>query len=196
MISSVVCSDQELYARLKKNDTVAFTEIYNRYWEKMLLIAWNHSRDKCLAEDIVHEVFISLWKEKTEMEIVNFGAFLATKIKFAVFKNYRKEERRMKLAELNYKYSEVYLEEERLDALFLQEYINQIVEDLPKKCKLVFISSRQLGMKNAEIAFQMNISEKGVEANLTRALKIIRGKLEHAGMLLLVSHELFKLYNL
>jgi RNA polymerase sigma factor (sigma-70 family) len=80
--------------------------------------------------------------------------------------------------------------------LFLQEYINQIVEDLPKKCKLVFKSSRQLGMKNSEIAFQMNISEKGVEANLTRALKIIRGSLENAGILLLISHEIFKLHDL
>ena len=196
MSSSIICSDQELFDRLQENDHAAFTEIYNRYWEKMLLIAWNHTKDKCLAEDIVHEVFIALWREKMEIEIVNFGGFLATKIKFAVFKNYRKEERRMKLVGMNYNYSEVYLEEERLDALFLQEYINQIVEDLPEKCKLVFKSSRQLGMKNAEIAFQMNISEKGVEANLTRALKIIRGNLENAGMLLLISHEILKLYNL
>ena len=65
----------------------------------MLLIAWNNTHDKFLAEDIVHEVFISLWKEKNNFQILNVGGFLATKIKFAVFKHYRKEQRRSKLAE-------------------------------------------------------------------------------------------------
>ncbi|MDP9076806.1 MAG: sigma-70 family RNA polymerase sigma factor [Bacteroidota bacterium] len=196
MTSSNVFSDQELITRLQEGDHAAFTEIYTRYWEKMVLIAWNHTRDKCAAEDIVHEVFISLWKEKNNLRILNVGGFLATKIKFAVFKSYRKEQRRTKLAEMNFDFTEVSLDEEKLDALFLQEYINGIVEDLPEKCRLVFKYSRQLGMKNADIASQMNISEKGVEANLTRALKIIRNNLETTGILLVVSHELLKFYKL
>ncbi|MCR8560676.1 sigma-70 family RNA polymerase sigma factor [Mucilaginibacter sp. BJC16-A38] len=196
MISSNVFSDQELITLLQEGDHAAFTEIYTRYWEKMVLIAWNHTRDKCAAEDIVHEVFISLWKEKNNLQILNVGGFLATKIKFAVFKNYRKEQRRTKLAEMNFDFNDVSLDEEKLDALFLQEYINGIVEDLPEKCRLVFKYSRQLGMKNADIASQMNISEKGVEANLTRALKIIRNNLETTGILLVISNELLKFYKL
>ncbi|SDE58397.1 RNA polymerase sigma-70 factor, ECF subfamily [Mucilaginibacter pineti] len=187
-----IFSDQELMNLLQEGDHAAFTEIYKRYWEKLVLIAWNHTRDKALAEDIVHEVFISLWNEKNNFQILNVGGFLATKIKFVVFKNYRKEHRRCKLAEMNFNFSEVSLDEEKLDALFLQDYINGIINDLPEKCKLVFKYSRQLGMKNSEIAAQMNISEKGVEANLTRALKIIRSNLEAAGLVALISHEFFK----
>ena len=187
-----IFSDQELMNLLQEGDHAAFTEIYKRYWEKLVLIAWNHTRDKALAEDIVHEVFISLWNEKNNFQILNVGGFLATKIKFVVFKNYRKEHRRSKLAEMNFNFSDVSLDEEKLDALFLQDYINGIINELPEKCKLVFKYSRQLGMKNSEIAAQMNISEKGVEANLTRALKIIRSNLEAAGLVALISHEFFK----
>jgi RNA polymerase sigma-70 factor (ECF subfamily) len=187
-----IFSDQELMNLLQEGDHAAFTEIYKRYWEKLVLIAWNHTRDKALAEDIVHEVFISLWNEKNTFQILNVGGFLATKIKFVVFKNYRKEHRRSKLAEMNFNFSDVSLDEEKLDALFLQDYINGIINELPEKCKLVFKYSRQLGMKNSEIAAQMNISEKGVEANLTRALKIIRSNLEAAGLVALISHEFFK----
>jgi RNA polymerase sigma-70 factor (family 1) len=192
MTSCNVFSDQELMNLLQEGDHAAFTEIYKRYWENMLLVAWNNTHDKYLAEDIVHEVFISLWKEKNNLQILNVGGFLATKIKFAVFKHYRKEQRRSKLAEMNFSFTELSFDEEKLDALFLQEYINGIVEELPEKCKLVFKYSRQLGMKNVEIANQMGISEKGVEANLTRALKIIRNNLETAGVVLLISHELLK----
>jgi RNA polymerase sigma-70 factor (family 1) len=191
-----VFTDQQLMVLLQEGDHAAFTELYGRYWEKMLLIAWNNTKDKSLAEDIVHEVFMSLWNEKNNLEILNVGGFLSTKIKFTIFKNYRKEQRRNKLAELNYEFSDVSLDEEKLDALFLKEYIDGIVEHLPEKCKLVFKYSRHYGMKNAEIATQMDISEKGVEANLTRALKIIRRNLEITGIMVILSYEVFKAYNL
>lgn len=183
---SVVFSDQELLGLIQEGQHAAFTELYNRYWEKMLLVAWNHTNDRARAEDIVHEVFISLWKEKNNLQILNVGGFLATKIKFVVFKDYRKEERRRQLAELNYSFSDISLDEEKLDALFLKEYIDGVVDKLPEKCKLVFKYSRESSMKNAEIASRMNISEKGVEANLTRALKIIRNVLETSVWVLII----------
>ncbi|SDT33988.1 RNA polymerase sigma-70 factor, ECF subfamily [Mucilaginibacter mallensis] len=191
-----VLSDQELMALLQEGDNFAFTQIYKRYWEKLVLIAWNHTNDKSSAEDIVHEVFISLWKNKNSLSIYNVGGFLATKVKYVVFDHYRKDLRRSKLAERNFNFSDICFDEERLDALFLQEYINGIVEELPEKCKLVFNYSRHLGMKNSEIASKMNISEKGVEANLTRALKIIRNSIETAGFVITISHELLKTFKL
>ena len=195
MMPFTTFSDQELMDFLQTGNHRAFTELYKRYWEKMVLIAWNHTNDKGLAEDIVHEVFISLWNEKNNFQILNVGGFLATKIKFVVFKNYRKEQRRSKLAEMNYNFSDISLDEEKLDALFLKEYIDGVVEKLPEKFKLVLKCSRQLYMKNTEIASQMNISEKGVEANLTRALKIIRRNLEITSLIIVILHALFQVYH-
>ncbi|MFA6245391.1 MAG: sigma-70 family RNA polymerase sigma factor [Mucilaginibacter sp.] len=183
-------SDQELLALLQRGDHAAFTALYNRYWEKLLLIAWNHTKDKIVAEDIVHEVFMVLWTKKINIQILNVQGFLATKIKFAVFKYYRKEQRRNRLAELHIEFNDLCWDEKKLDALFLKEYIDGIVANLPQKCKLVFIYSREFGLKNAEIASEMNISEKGVEANLTRALKIIRHNLEITGLLAIIPCEI------
>jgi RNA polymerase sigma-70 factor (family 1) len=188
----MILSDQELMSLLQEGNRHAFTELYKRYWEKLVLIAWNNTNDKAQAEDIVHEVFIALWKERNNFNIVNVGGFLATKIKFVIFKNYRKEHHRSKLAEANYQFCDICLDEEKLDALFLKEYIDGIIENLPERCRLVFKYSREGGMKNAEIASAMNISEKGVEANLTRALKIIRNNLELTGLMLLISHDIIR----
>lgn len=185
-------ADQELISRLKKGEPNAFTHIYKSYWKKMLLIAWNHTKDKNLSEDIVHEVFMSLWEKKDNLDIHNLGAFLATAVKFSIFKNYQRTHRRNELAKKNYTFSEITLEEEKWDALFLQEYVDGLVEELPEKCKIVFKLSREAGMKNAEIAAELQITEKGVEANLTRALKIIRGGLENSGIMLLLASEIHK----
>lgn len=179
----------ELMARGREE---AFTELYKRYWKKMLLLAWNHTSDKAHAEDIVHEVFLSLWERRNEAYIQNVPAYLATCIKFSIFKHYQREYRRAHLAKDNYKYDTITDDEEQLDALFLKEYINGIIEQLPEKCRLTFQYSRFEGLTNAEIALRMDISEKGVEANLTRALKVIRNNLKNAGLILLVAPAIWK----
>ncbi len=185
-------SDQELSGLLKSGDQEAFTAIYNRYWKKMLLVAWNHTKDTAHAEDVVNEVFLQLWEKREEVDVLNVPAFLATCVKFSVFKYHQREQRRAKLAIDNYEFNEISHDEEKLDALFLKEYIDGIVEQLPEKCQLTFKYSREEGLSNAEIAAKMNISEKGVEANLTRALKVIRGNLKDSGLLILVSAGIWK----
>jgi RNA polymerase sigma-70 factor (family 1) len=184
--------DHELTVLMKGDDQLAFAELYNRYWKKMLLVAWNNSKDKATSEDIVHEVFISLWDKRGVLELNSVPAFLTTCIKFNFFKNYQKQQNRDKLIAQNYDFSDINLEEEKWDALFLKEYIDGIVERLPEKCRLTFKYSREAGLSNAEIAEKMNISEKGVEANLTRALKIIKGNLNNSGVLMLVSVQVLK----
>ena len=192
MVSCDTFSDAELALLLKQADKAAYTEIYNRYWKKMLLVAWNHCKDKAQSEDIVHEVFISLWNRRSEVLIENIPAFLTTAIKFNIFKYYQKIQHRKQLALQNYEFKESSYDEDKLDALFLKEYINGIVEQLPEKCRLTFKYSREEGLSNAEIAEKMDISEKGVEANLTRALKTIKGSLKDSGLLLLVSAAVWK----
>lgn len=184
-------TDLELTGLLRKDDKSAFAAVYSRYWKKMLMVAWNHTKDKALAEDVVHEIFLALWEKRKE-EILNVPAFLATCIKFRIFKHYQREQRRTQLAIEHYDFKDIALDEEKLDALFLKEYIDGIIEKLPEKSRLTFQYSRIDGLSNAEVAEKMNISEKGVEANLTRALKVIRGNLKDSGLLILLSESLWK----
>ncbi|WP_240049295.1 sigma-70 family RNA polymerase sigma factor [Mucilaginibacter psychrotolerans] len=167
---------------LSQSDINAYNEIYRRYWKKLLLIAWNHSQDNGISKDIVQEVFIALWERRKDIQINNLAAFMVTSVKFQVFRHYQKEHRRVRLALENYEYDEVVLDEQKLDARFLQDFINGVVEEMPEKCKLIFRYSRGEGLKNNEIANKINISEKGVENTLTRALKILRGELKNHGI--------------
>ncbi len=183
-------NERALLDKLKAGDHFAFAEIYDTYWKPLLAAAWNHAKDKELAEDIVHEVFMKLWANRTSQEINNIPAFLHTAIKFAVFNHYRKEKTRQHL------FAEFIAEEKfeadgsELDRLFFEEYLNSILNKIPEKCQLTFKLKRIEGFKNREIAELLQISEKGVEANLTRALKLIRKHIERDGLLMILSVEI------
>lgn len=187
MLEESHSDEKELLLGLREGSHVAFARIYDHYWKKMLLIAWNHTHDESLAEDIVHEVFLKLWDNREDYQISNISGFLATAIKFVVFNNYRKKKNRQILAESGYRSQHIQDDEKELDRLFLEEYIFDVVERMPEKCRLVFKYSREDGLKNAEIAALMNISEKGVEANLTRAIKILKTRMRKDGLYVLVS---------
>ena len=62
----------------------------------------------------------------------------------------------------------------------LQEKVNQIInQDLPERCRMIFILSRMEGYTNPEIAKILGLSIRTVENQIYRALKILRAKLEN-----------------
>jgi len=176
-------TDSELLTLTKSGDHAAFTELFNRHWKVLLALAYSHTKDKSVAEEIVQELFVSLWNRKDSIEIQSFGAYMATAIKFSIFKHFTREFRKKQIAESSQIPAVESLDEKQIDAKFLQDYINNIVEQLPERCKLVFKYSRQEGKNNAEIAALMDISEKTVEAHLTKGLKTLKTNLKNSGIL-------------
>ncbi|WP_233872003.1 RNA polymerase sigma-70 factor [Dyadobacter sp. CY323] len=171
----------------KASDESAFEAIYDRYWNKLLAIAYNHLRDKQASEEVVQEIFITLWERRSKVEIESLPAYLATAVKFAVFKAIATEKRHQDLISSNYTQETVQWDEPQIHARFLEEYLNTVTESLPEKCRLVFIYSRQQGLVIPDIAREMNISPKTVEAHLSKALKILRLSLKDIQLLMMVA---------
>lgn len=181
-------TDKALVAGLKIGDEVAFNAIYRRYWKKLLAIAYNQSKDKSVAEEIVQEVFIRLWFRRTFLEIESLEAYLATAVKFSVFKFFYKQKRREDVEGSFDTEGELSsISEDQIDARFTWEYINCLVEELPPKCRLVFKYSRVKGLSIPEISEEMGIAEKTVEAHLTKGLKTLRLKLRDFGLFCFVN---------
>ena len=67
--------------------------------------------------------------------------------------------------------------QDRLDFEDLQTRLEALVAGLPEKCQLVYRMSRENGHSQREIAGELNISEKTVEAHLGKALKLLRNGL-------------------
>ena len=166
-----LASEGELINWLKSSDEKAFTEIYNRYWERLLAIGYYHTQNKQAAEDVVHEVMMSLWMRKDQLQIQSLNAYLGTAVKFAVFKSIVREKRRHQILEEKE-------HTEALDAKFLEAYLKGVVEQLPEKARMVFHYSRNEQLSVRAIAHKLDLSPKAVEYHITKALKNLRDSIQ------------------
>src|ERR1700712_841455 len=177
-----ILDDNELIILLSSNDMQAFTEIYNRYWKKLFSIAANKIHDLDDAEEIVQDIFVSLWKRRDKICSINtLSPYLAVSVKYRVIKLLDKQNNQQKYAS----YSKDHISiadcstEQWLEFEELKDRLMKYVEELPEKCRLVYQLSREAGYSQKMIAGEMGISEKTVEAHLGKALKTLRARLSH-----------------
>jgi RNA polymerase sigma-70 factor (ECF subfamily) len=65
--------DSVLLHQLSQKDRKAFEIIYSKYWRPLLDAAWKGLQDKQAAEDLVQDVFLSLWQKSEQLQINNPG---------------------------------------------------------------------------------------------------------------------------
>ncbi len=177
-------SDAELIALLRKGDHHAFTEVYKRFWDKIFVVAYHRLKDQTEAEEVVQEVFYSLWKRRETLQLqYSLNTYLSTAVKYQVInkqsRNYTKSSDVTpidQMPEQGVDSTQLWFSEREL-----KQQLDYHIAQLPEKCRLVFKMSRTQYLSNAEIAKQMGVSEKAVEAHITRALKILKDKL-HIGI--------------
>lgn len=175
-------SDEQLFSLIKDGVTEAFTEIYNRYWDKLFAVAANKLGDSFLAQEVVQELFVDVWRRRETIELQkSANIYLAAALKYKVInaRLYRKKETENLHKWQEYSADSTIHSQEPLGFEELKAQLEALVTNLPEKCQLVYRLSRDEGYTHKEIASQLNISEKTVESHLTRALKILRGKFDY-----------------
>jgi RNA polymerase sigma-70 factor (family 1) len=171
-------AEDELLDRLGSADENAFTEIYNRYWEKLLAVGYYYTHEKQAAEDIVQEVMMSLWSRKKDLRIQSLSAYLGTAVKFSVFKSIVRDRKRRELLTMQNFPESISDIEDKLDAKFLEGYLQGATQELPEKARLVFNFSRNEELSISAIAHRMDLSPKAVEYHMTKALRALKEKLQ------------------
>lgn len=173
-------SDDKLLDLLKSEDDLAFAELYNRYWNRMLTVAVNKLGDLADAEEIVQDIFISLWKRRKILALSStFNNYLAVAVKYQVIKLLAKRSNQQKYADTISNKNSLLdnSTQEWLDFEALKKQLSAVVADLPEKCQLVYKLSRDEGMSQKQIAAELGIAEKTVEAHLGKAIKLLRKNL-------------------
>ena len=185
MCNYTILNDQELISLLQADDERSFTEMYNRYWTKLFAIAANKLRDLNEAEEIVQDIFVSLWKRRNVLSVTDtLSVYLAVSVKYRVIKVLDKRNHQQKYADYSKSAFNIYDDstQQWLEFEELKNQLSILVADLPEKCRLVYQLSRESGLSHRKIAEQLGISEKTVEAHLGKAMKTLRAGL---GQLLL-----------
>ncbi|SDK01635.1 RNA polymerase sigma-70 factor, ECF subfamily [Pedobacter sp. ok626] len=183
MISYDSLSEQELVVLLRAHDHAAFTEIYKRFWDKIYVVACHRLDNELEAEEVVQDVFFSVWKRKESLEIQHsLNTYLSAAVKYQIINRQTRQYR--KAAEIS---AHVYAisSEEGVDSTQLwfsekelKQQLDHHIDKLPEKCRIIFKMSRKSYKSNAEIAKELGVSEKNVEAHITRAINTLKNKLE------------------
>ena len=170
----------ELTLLLHAGDEAAFTQIYNRYWDKLYYIAYRLLKETNAAEEIVQDVFLALWKNKESLTIHSIDHYLAAMTRYAVYR-FLSKEKQYRIKENNIALMNVAAVcEIDVDNKILLEIITELSNKLPEKCRLVFQYNKLQDQSLAEVADKLNISQKTAEAHLTKALRIIRADMGNA----------------
>jgi RNA polymerase sigma-70 factor (ECF subfamily) len=169
-------TDTELLQLIPAGDEQAMTEIYTRYWRKLFSLAYYHLQCQQDAEDVVQSVLTSLWVRKEELSINNLENYLASAVKYSIYQVILKREKKDRaFATLKLSSSEL----PQIDTSFLKQMILHEVNKLPQRCRIIFMYSREYGFSNREIADMMNITQKAVEKQITKALHHLRTQMKH-----------------
>lgn len=165
-------ADEALVQMMGNDDHNAFTEIYNRYWKRLYVLAYDRLRSRELAEDVVQDVLTGLWQRRHQTIIRSLPAYLATANRYAVFTQFSKMIPVTTVEALPEAVQAV--TDDTAQVYFLQQSMQEQLKQLPEKCRIVFEYSRNRGMTNKEIATELSISEKAVEKHITKALQRLR----------------------
>lgn len=142
-------------------------------------IAYRIIREKDAAEDIVQEVFIKLWQKREEIEIEStLKGYLFKAVANAALNELQKRKRiqfQNELKDHQIPSTDPGLNE--IDQNFLESKVQEAIDELPHKCRVIFLLSRHDNLKYKEIAETLNISIKTVETQMGIALKKLRTKL-------------------
>jgi RNA polymerase sigma-70 factor (family 1) len=171
-------SDEHLLIQLKDDNSAAFELLYNRYWKRCLNLAELKTGDLMEAENIVQDVFVSLWTRRFTLEINGpFENYLFVSIKYRVYKVLAKKEigRTENLDSVG-----EFVDNSTADFLAFSELRRRLeaaVSALPETSRIVYRLNKEDGKSYKEIADETGMSENAVNGHLVRAKKSLRSAL-------------------
>ena len=158
---------------------MAFRELFDHYYEKLLHFSFSLIRNSKLAEEIVLDVFASLWKKRSELceiEHIESYAFKATKNRtLNAIRDQKKDLVNLEVDSIEFKY--VCLNRNPESELLTQELlqiISQAIEALPEKGRLIYRLVKEEEMNYKQVAELLDISSKTVDSHVYSAVKKVR----------------------
>jgi RNA polymerase sigma-70 factor (family 1) len=164
----------------KKSPEYIFQEWFDMYWKRLVAFCEHHCNDEEIAMDMVQDIFCSLWKRKDAMEeIAQIEHYLFRAARIRINDYYRERYKRLhQNNELVGTFCDsINNTEETIYFRDLDHFVDGLVNRLPCRCRQVYTLSRNSGLSIPEIAVALSLSEKTVEAHLTKALKFLRNKI-------------------
>jgi RNA polymerase sigma-70 factor, ECF subfamily len=171
--------ERELLERIRQGDDGAFDAVFRAHYPPLVGMAEVMLRSRAVAEEIVQDVMLALWRRRDSLpveESLKAYLFRATRNRALNHLRHARVEREGEPfaagPTMKAPTAPSLLVEEEIDVA-----VRQAIGDLPERCREVFELSRVHGLRYAEIASTLGISVKTVEAQMGKALRLLRDRL-------------------
>lgn len=178
-MKDIAVKDKQLKTQVVNGDLNAFEMVFRDYYKPLVRYGNTFLRDTDETEDVVQQVFVSIWEKRAQIDIhTSIRAVLykavqnacLNKIKHRKVRNAYAEEWKMTQQKESVSVP-VYVDE-------LQQRIQLAIEQMPEQCGKIFKMSRFEQLRYQEIADQLGLSVKTIENQMGKALKIVREELK------------------
>jgi len=173
-----VPSDQDLLLQLMKGSHEAFSIIYHKYWKKIFVYAYDRLKDTKQSQDIVQDLFVSLWERREGLQVDNLNAYLYASARYAILRLIDAQQ-----AEAHFFTSLQHLsldasaaDHQMISAELLEAY-RALVGKMPSQRRRIFQMRHEENLKTREIAEALNISQKTVQNQLLNSYQQVRSLL-------------------
>ncbi len=194
MVSSEQLANLESYYLngLKRGDSIAFKKMFDNYYKILVAVSYKILLDRELAESVVQDVFVNLWSNRETAIINSLKGYLVVSVKNRSLNEIKRAKRFVSYNTLQpYQLpNDDFDVQSDVDAI---EHIMNSINELPEQRRKIFRMNRLDGLKYAEIASELNLSIKTVEAQMSSALKYMRERLSVYKDLVTVSLLFFAL---
>lgn len=172
-------SDEKLLYLLQEGNERALEVIVLKYWEALYITAFKILDDRHSCEDVIQEIFIKIWQNREKLKVsYSLKAYLFASTRYEVYRQVKLHIQRQESIELGHFNSiEKYNPHNKLEYDELLSSIEKIVNNLPERCREVYLLSREERLSHKEISLRLKISTKTVENHITIALGRLRSLL-------------------
>jgi len=172
-------SDDELFRALRAGSRAAFDTLFRSYYPRLVATAQMIVGERAVAEELAQDVMLELWRRRTALVLEStLAAYLHRSARNRALNHVRHERvTRQAEPELTAAAASPASPERELRQAEIDAAVRAAVASLPPRCREVFELSRGQGLRYAEIASAMDISVKTVEAQMAKALRVLRERL-------------------
>lgn len=176
----------------EKADIKDFEQFFQEYYIPVLHYCGTIIKDIDDASDIVQQVFVNMWQKNEEINIhTSARAYLYKMVYNASLDFIKHEKIKQKHRKKTLAANTTVAFSDKVTQNELEIKIKQAITQLPEQCQKIFRMNRFDNLKYREIALKLNISEKTVENQMGKALKILKEMLKaYLPMLLLMMHNI------
>lgn len=170
-------------AEIREGDIKAFEYVFRRYYSPLCWYAMSITGSMAAAEEIVEELFYGFWKNRESLPVFrSMKSYLYAAVRNQSFQYCEHQEVRHRYREFVLSREDEMQEadpQEQMEYRELTGLIDATLNRMPERRLHIFRMHRLEGKKYAEIASQLSLSVKTVEAEMTKALKTLRKEIEN-----------------